>query len=252
MAKRFWYGPQMGDSLGYVRTSTVEPEPHDQLAALTEAGCARVWADYQRPGGDGQPALAQALLLLRPGDEVVVWRLDRLARSLPQLVSVAAQIEAAGAFLRALEEGMSTAGAKGAGARALLVNLRDFQLAQGRESTRAGLDAARMRGRVGGRPPVMTAQLAEKARAALAEPGASVASVACDLGVSRTTLYRHQVHHRQAPAPPRAGVDAVPVAGEVGPAPTRRSPRLEHHAPTAARGGDEVAVPADAETKEER
>lgn len=242
----------MGDSLGYVRTSTVEPEPHDQLAMLTEAGCTRVWADDQRPGGHGQPALAQALSLLRPGDEVVVCRLDRLARSLPQLVSVAAQIEAAGAFLRALDEGMSTAGAKGAGARRLLVHLRDFQLAQGRESTRAGLDAARERGRVGGRPPVMTSQLTEKARAALAQQGASVASVARDLGVSRTTLYRHQAHRRQAPAPPQAGADAPPAPGEADRAPTRGAPRLDDRAPTAVRGGDEVAAPSTTETKEER
>lgn len=242
----------MGDSLGYMRTSTVEPEPHDQLAALTGAGCTRVWSDHQRPGSEGQPALAQALSLLRPGDEVVVWRLDRLARSLPKLVSVAAQIEAAGAFLRALEEGMSTAGAKGAGARRLLMNLRDFQLAQGRESTRAGLDAARERGRVGGRPPVMTSQLTEKARAALAQQGATVASVARDLGVSRTTLYRHQAHRRQAPAPSKAGADAPPAQEEADPAPTRSAPRLDHYVPTTARGRDEVAVPAATKTKEER
>ncbi len=186
----------MADSLGYVRTSPAEPEPHDQHAALELAGCTHLWVDSDEPDQGGQPRLRELLATLRPGDEVVVSRLDRLARSLPQLVAVVDDIAAAGASLRSVSEDVTTAGERGADARRIFAHLRDFQLSTGRDKTLAGLAAARGRGAIGGRPSVITPALAERARTLLAQPGSTVASVALDLGVSRTTLYRHQLHEK--------------------------------------------------------
>lgn len=235
----------MGESLGYVRTSTSTPQPHEQHAALGAAGCTRTWLDHHQAGRGGQPQLAELVACLRPGDEVVVCHLDRLARSLPQLVAVAAQIDAAGASLRSLGEDVSTAGEGGADARRLLAHLREFQLTLGRESTRAGLEAARTRGSVGGRPSVMTPGLAEAARAALSRQGATVASVARDLGVSRTTLYRHEVHAK-------AGAAATPARPGASPPADRGAPALQRGVSPRAGEGDDHTSPSTTDPRETR
>lgn len=187
----------MVDLLGYARTSPAEPQPLGQRLALEAAGCSRLWVDSDKPDRGGQPRLKELLATLRPGDEVVVSRLDRLARSLPQLVAVVDDIAAAGASLRSVSEDVTTAGDRGADARRIFAHLRDFQLSVGRDKTLAGLAAARGRGAVGGRPTVISPALVERARTLLSQPGSTVASVARDLKISRTTLYRHQLHRGQ-------------------------------------------------------
>ncbi|WP_299038033.1 recombinase family protein [uncultured Pseudokineococcus sp.] len=180
----------MGHALGYARVSTTAQDPSLQTDALTAAGCAQVWTDVASGGRDDRPELARLLERLLPGDTLVVWRLDRLGRSLPHLLATITELEGRGVGFRSLTESIDTTTAGGRLIFSIFGALADFERQLIRDRTLAGLEAARVRGSVGGRPTVMTPARVEAARALLARPGATVTSVAKDLGVSRATLYR--------------------------------------------------------------
>lgn len=180
---------RMGHLLGYARVSTVEQDPALQLDALAAAGCARVWTD--RAGGalTSRPALDELLERLLPGDTLVVWKLDRLGRSLPHLLEVTTGLAERGIGFRSLTEGMDTTTAAGRMLLAVFGALAEFERSLIVERTAAGLTAARARGSIPGRPTVMTPDRIATARSMVAA-GVPITRIAATLGVGRASVYR--------------------------------------------------------------
>ncbi len=182
----------MGDLIGYARVSTVDQSLDLQLDALREAGCARIFHDVATGATAARPELARALDHLRPGDTLVVWRLDRLGRSLRHLIELAGEFEERDVALRSLRDAIDTGTPAGRLTFHLFGALAEFERELLRERTRAGLAAAAARGRRGGRPPVMTQAKLDVARELLnADPRPTLQSVADTIGVGRSTLARH-------------------------------------------------------------
>ena len=140
----------MAHLLGYARVSTLEQNPDLQVDELTAAGCWRVWTDRASGALDRRPQLDDVLVQLRPGDTLVVWRLDRLGRSLRHLIDVVTALEERGVGFRSLRENIDTTTAGGRLVFHLFGALAQFEREIIRDRTVAGLTAARARGRVGG------------------------------------------------------------------------------------------------------
>ena len=177
-------------TIGYARVSTGSQRLDMQLDALTASGCTRVYTDTASGALAARPGLDQALAELGEGDTLVVWRLDRLGRSLPHLVATIDNLTKRGINLRSLHEAIDTTTPTGRLMVHLIASLAEFERELTIERTIAGLEAARARGANLGRPTVWTPKRAEAASALLAA-GATVTQVAQALGVSRATIYRH-------------------------------------------------------------
>jgi DNA invertase Pin-like site-specific DNA recombinase len=180
-----------GMLVGYARVSTQDQSPNLQLDALAKAGCARVFSESASGAQRDRPELARALDTMRPGDILVVWKLDRLARSLKQLIETVEPLEGKGIGFRSLTESIDTTTAGGKLTFHIFAALAEFERSMIRERTRAGLDAARARGRVGGRPRSLTDRDLEMAKTLLANPDITVEEVASRLSVAPATLYRY-------------------------------------------------------------
>ncbi len=181
----------MGHLLGYARVSTLEQTAQLQADALTQAGCYRVFTDVESGAKADRPQLAALLDQLRPGDTLVVWRLDRLGRSLRHLIDTLTDLDARGVGFRSLTESIDTTTAGGRLVFHIFGALAEFERDLVRTRTTAGLAAARARGRRGGRPPKMTADKIAAARALYSARELTLDEIAKTLGVGRTTLYRH-------------------------------------------------------------
>ena len=155
--------------IGYARVSTQDQHPALQLDALHAAGCTRVFVEQASGAQRDRPQLQAALDYARPGDTLVVWKLDRLARSLKQLIETIELLASREIGFRSLTEAIETTTAGGRLVFHIFASLAEFERAIIRERTRAGLDAARARGRKGGRPPALTARELTAAKAMLAE-----------------------------------------------------------------------------------
>jgi DNA invertase Pin-like site-specific DNA recombinase len=188
---RFWHADAMGDLLGYARVSTTEQKAHLQTDALKKAGCIRVWTDKASGSLDHRPKLEAVLDHLRPGDTLVVWRLDRLGRNLRHLIATVNDLAAAGVGFKSLTEGIDTTTPAGRLTFYLFGALAEFERELIRERTTAGLAAARARGRSGGRPRVMTPEKLAVARQMYDSRGHTLAAIGAVVGVSRSTLYRY-------------------------------------------------------------
>jgi DNA invertase Pin-like site-specific DNA recombinase len=169
---------------------TADQAPELQLDELCAAGCERIWTDHATGTRADRPQLGRLLEHMREGDTLVVWRLDRLARSLSDLLALAARLEHAGVGLRSLREHIDTTTPGGRLIFQVFGALAEFEGALVRERTHAGLAAARARGRRGGRKPVMTPAKIATARRMRADRELTVEQVAQALGVSRATVYR--------------------------------------------------------------
>ena len=180
----------MATTIGYARVSTTSQHLDMQLDALTASGCTRVYTDTASGALSARPGLDQALNELDEGDTLVVWRLDRLGRSLPHLVATIDTLTKRGVNLRSLHEAIDTTTPTGRLMVHLIASLSEFERDLTIERTIAGLEAARARGACLGRPTVWTPQRAEAAATLLAA-GATVTQTAAALGVSRATIYRH-------------------------------------------------------------
>ncbi len=191
----------MGELLGYARVSTVEQDAALQHDALSAAGCWRTWTDTASGAKADRPQLAEVMASLRPEDTLVVWRLDRLGRSLPHLVETVRELEQRDVGFRSLQEAIDTTTPGGRLVFHIFASLAEFERDLIRERTMAGLDAARRRGRVGGRRTVLTPGKEKQARAMLAA-GSTKDEVAAVLGVSVSTLYRRLSPASQAAALP--------------------------------------------------
>ena len=150
--------------LGYARVSTLEQDPALQHDALAAADCVRVFTDRASGALDERVELARVLDHARVGDTVVVWRLDRLGRSLRHLVDTITALERRGVGFRSLSESIDTTTPGGKLVFHIFAALAEFERDLIRDRTRAGLEAARARGRNGGRPSVMTADKLRVAR----------------------------------------------------------------------------------------
>ncbi len=180
----------MAHLLGYARVSTGEQNPDLQVDELTAAGCWKVWVDHASGSLDRRPQLDEVLAQLRPGDTLVVWRLDRLGRSLRHLIDVVTTLDERGVGFRSLRESIDTTTAGGRLVFHLFGALAQFEREIIRDRTLAGLAAARARGRVGGRPSKLSAEQRRQARRMYDARELTVAQIGEVLGVSRTAIYR--------------------------------------------------------------
>ncbi|HZC83011.1 MAG TPA: recombinase family protein [Rubrobacter sp.] len=175
--------------IGYARVSTSEQQPVSQIDALTEAGCERIYTETASGARRDRPELARALDAMRDGDTLVVWKLDRLARSLGQLIETVWDLDQRGIGFVSLTDQIDTTSAGGRLLFHIMGAIAEFERDLIRERTRAGLDAARARGRMGGRRKLSAADV--EAAKAMVRAGTTPVAAAERLGVSLATLYRY-------------------------------------------------------------
>ena len=184
--------------IGYARVSTDDQKLHLQRDALRAAGCDKIFEEKISGAGPRLPSREELLVYSRRGDVVVVWKLDRLGRSLGDLIATVTGLADRGVGLCSLRESIDTTTAAGKLTFHLFGALAEFEAGQVRERTRAGLEAARRRGAKLGRPRLLTAEQVEMARTLMANPRLSARQVAVQLGVHRATLYRSLNRARRA------------------------------------------------------
>ena len=177
--------------LGYARVRTDQQDHALQLDALRAAGCDKVFVETGSGTRTDRPELAKVLEQARQDDVLVVWRLDRLARSLRHLIDIADDLNRRGVALKSITESIDTTTPSGRFMFNILGALSSMEREIIVERTRAGLIAAAARGRIGGRPPALDAIKVRAARAMLASGSMSAIEVAQQLGCSASTLYRH-------------------------------------------------------------
>jgi DNA invertase Pin-like site-specific DNA recombinase len=177
--------------VGYARVSTEEQNLALQRDALAQVGCEQIFSDEMSEAKSERPGLSAALSFVRPGDTLVVWRLDRLGRSLKDLIARVEELKGRGIEFRSLHEAIDTASPSGKLQSHLFSALAEFERDLIRERTLAGLKAARARGRVGGRKRTMTPKKVKLASRLMQDPAVSVDEICRTLRISRATLYRH-------------------------------------------------------------
>lgn len=201
--------------IGYARVSTRDQKPDLQLDALKAAGCERVYQDVASGAKTARPALDELLGQLRAGDVLVIWKLDRMGRSLKHLVELVGRLMEQKVGLLSLNDPIDTTSAQGRLVFNLFASLAEFERELIRERTNAGLTAARARGRVGGRPRGLSPQAEATALAAdtlYRERKLSVVAIAQKLHVSKSTLYSYLRHRGVEIGPYQKPARAQPVA----------------------------------------
>lgn len=176
--------------IGYARISTEDQKLDLQLDALKQAGCESIYQDVASGAKSDRAGLDKASKYLRPGDTLVVWKLDRLGRSLKHLIEMINQLNLKGVFFKSLQENIDTSSSGGKLTFHLFGALAEFERDIIRERTKAGLEAARSRGRVGGRPKALDDKKVALAKQLMSNPANKPLDVARTLGISRATLYR--------------------------------------------------------------
>jgi DNA invertase Pin-like site-specific DNA recombinase len=174
--------------VGYARVSTSDQTASLQTDALTAAGAESVFTETAGGTNRERPELAQCLKTLRTGDQLIVWKLDRLARSLQHLVQIISDLDNRGIAFRSLTESIDTASAGGRLVFHIFGALAEFEHALIRERTIAGLAASRARGRIGGRPVALNLADTRAAAAMLMDARITKQEVAKRFGVTRATL----------------------------------------------------------------
>ena len=174
--------------IGYARVSTTEQDTALQLDALKAAGCERIYQESGSGKSRKRPELEKCLDVMRAGDTLFVWRLDRLGRSLKDLGEIVTELEGKEIGFRSLTEAIDTTNAGGKLVFHIFAALSEFERSLIQERTKAGLAAARARGRKGGRPRKLDYKQVQKARAMLADPAITKTEVAEHFGVTRMTL----------------------------------------------------------------
>src|SRR5437763_7534798 len=159
-----------GMLVGYARVSTGDQNLDLQKDALRKAGCEKLFTDVASGAQDDRAGLAEAIAFLRPGDTLVVWKLDRLGRSLRHLIETITALQARKVGFRSLQESIDTTTSGGELIFHVFGALAEFERDLIRERTRAGLQAARARGRQGGRPRALDATKLAQARAPHKDP----------------------------------------------------------------------------------
>ncbi|WP_340619608.1 recombinase family protein [Xenorhabdus siamensis] len=181
----------MGKRFGYVRVSTDDQRLDLQRDALNRAGCIDIYEEKISGKSADRPILDHCLRALEQGDTLIVWRLDRLGRSLSDLVRIVGELEQLGIGFESITECIDTGNATGKLTLHLFSALAEFERNLIRERTQAGLVAARARGRKGGRKPALDEKQVKKIKALLRNPDIQVAEIAKCYGVSRATIYKY-------------------------------------------------------------
>lgn len=187
--------------IGYARVSTPEQKLDLQVDDLKRAGCGKIFSDVASGAKSKRAALEELLLYARQGDTIVVWKLDRLGRSLKHLLETMQMLDERGIGLRSLQEHIDTTTPGGKLVFHVFGAIAEFERGLIRERTVAGLQAARARGRKGGRKPALDAKKKGIAAALYANPNLSVTEICRTLGVSRATFYRALPDQKEAGEP---------------------------------------------------
>lgn len=184
--------PAKGLLIGYARVSKQDQNTDLQMDALEALGCNQIYVEKESRvlTSVERPELANALRALRAGDTLVVWKLDRLGGNLADLIATVDGLKVRNIDFRSLTENIDTSTATGRMFFHLVGVFAEFERNRLVERTKAGIAAARARGRIGGRPPALTAKQIQKARAMLKDPEITVTEVCEHFGVSRSTLYK--------------------------------------------------------------
>lgn len=175
--------------IGYARVSTHEQNLELQIDALKKAGCLRIFKDTLSGAKKDRPGLEEALTYVRKGDTLLVWRLDRLGRSLKDLIEIVSKLEKQGIGFRSLQESIDTTTSGGRLIFHVFGALAEFERSLIRERTYAGLAAARARGRKGGRPRKLSEKQMELARSLYSSKKHSIKDICQILDISKPTLY---------------------------------------------------------------
>ena len=179
-------------SIGYARVSTLDQVVDLQHAALTAAGCSRIFTDHGVSGTTAsRPELDKLLDHLRGGDEVVVWKLDRLGRNTRNLLALIDDLESRGVHFRSVTEGISTTGPMGRAMLTVMSAFAQLERDQLAERTRAGMAAAAEHGRKAGRREITTDHVKVKRARDLKGQGLTPADIGKIIGASRATVYRY-------------------------------------------------------------
>ena len=186
--------------VGYVRVSTLEQDDSLQFDALKQAGCERIFRDKASGAKTERPGLQEAIDFLREGDSLVVWRLDRLGRSLKHLLETVAILEERGVGFRSLQEAIDTTTSGGRLIFHIFGALAEFERNLIRERTLAGLSAARARGRKGGRPKKLDSKKRELAYQLYDEKKHPIKDICQMLGISKPTLYAYLRRREEKPS----------------------------------------------------
>lgn len=179
--------------IGYARVSTMDQNPQMQTDALDKTGCERIFIEKISGSHKDRPELKAALDYMREGDTLVVWKLSRLARSIRQIIKTAHDLEQRKIKLKVLTQKIDTGTPEGRLFFHMTAAFDEFQRELIVENTRAGLAAARKRGRRGGRPPSMTEDKIRNAESMIkdTENYSFISDIITQLGIGRTTFYRH-------------------------------------------------------------
>ncbi|MYM70506.1 recombinase family protein [Pseudoduganella sp. FT55W] len=197
--------------IGYARVSTVDQNLDLQRDALTRSGCAQIYQDKASSRTTkARPELENMRRALRPGDTLVVWRLDRLGGNVNDLITIVNELMAAGIEFESLTESIDTKTPHGRMFFTVMAAMNQYRLDVIHENTMAGLKAARARGRVGGRPPALDEKGVSDAKAMISG-GMTMADVAARLNISRATLYN--TLNRAEAADAKTAASAAEVKG---------------------------------------
>ena len=177
--------------IGYARVSTIDQNLDAQKDALQKAGCEKIITDEVGGSVSDRPGLTQLRNMLREGDTVVVWRLDRLGRTLKHLIEWINELEEQGIGFKSLQESIDTTTSSGKLIFHIFGALSEFERNLIQERTRAGLEAARSRGRQGGRPKKLSQEKQQMAQNLYKSKQYSINQICDMVGVSKTTLYRY-------------------------------------------------------------
>ena len=177
--------------IGYARISTQDQTLDLQRDALEKAGCEQIYTDRVSGTKAERKGLTEALSHLREGDTLVVWRLDRLGRSLRHLIDTITKLHERGVGFKSLQENIDTTTSGGKLVFHIFGALAEFEREIIRERTQAGLQSARSRGKVGGRPKALTLKEVQMLRNMAADKSLTVSDICRTLGIGRTTFYRY-------------------------------------------------------------
>ena len=188
--------------VGYARVSTDDQHLDLQRDALTQAGCARFFEEKLSGANGSRPALRAVMRQLRRGDVLVVWKLDRLGRSLQDLIKILNTLERRGIGFLSITNGIDTTTPAGKLVFHISGSFAEYERAMISERTRAGMEAARRRGRPIGRPRRLSRQQVEEARRLAAVDHRSLREIAAQMRVARTTVWRALAGSQGSPPSP--------------------------------------------------